>query len=569
MLLNKKNLRRYYAAIFIGFNLLPNTGMSYEKDKTYNITILHTNDHHGAFWEDYNEGTGISARMTLIESIRKEVLNNGGEVLLLDAGDINTGDARSEVLFAEPDIKGMNLIGYDAMVIGDHEFDNPLPILKQQASWAKFPFISANIYEKNTDNRLFKPFTLLKKSDLNIAVIGLSTENITRFNHIEHIDNIDVRPPEKETLKVINQLEQLQIPDITIGLSHLGYDQSVKSTSKASDDVSLANKLPKGTFDLIIGGHSHHTICIPSIYQYRKINKNTLANCLPHYQNGTWIMQAGDSGKYVGRADFEYLNGEIKLVHYELIPVNIRYQYRGPTDEVYIENIGAQISPSKTMLELLKPYNEIANNKIVNDRVGFVDKRLSTTVVNYDENYESKKTRLYELLMAAIIEKTAADLAIIGPESTSESIPSGKITYLQILKSLRYYPFIEYDLSNKDANKVVFIDLKGYELKKYIQKMYNKSFQTNVTFDINNDSSLSNIKIKNIPLDENKTYRLATLKLYSLGLFGYPRIYDHENFMETQFLSSFVFNEYIKKHTPIKADDYRPSINTNLNNKKS
>lgn len=107
---------------------------AYEKDKTYKITILHTNDHHGHFWRSEYGEYGLSAQKTLVDGIRKEVAARGGSVLLLSGGDINTGVPESDLQDAEPDFRGMNLIGYDAMAVGNHEFDNPLTVLRQQKS---------------------------------------------------------------------------------------------------------------------------------------------------------------------------------------------------------------------------------------------------------------------------------------------------------------------------------------------------------------------------------------------------------------------------------------------------
>ena len=58
--------------------------------------------------------------------------DRGGHILLLDAGDVNTGVPESDMLDAEPDIRGMNAMGYDAMAVGNHEFDNPLTVLRRQ-----------------------------------------------------------------------------------------------------------------------------------------------------------------------------------------------------------------------------------------------------------------------------------------------------------------------------------------------------------------------------------------------------------------------------------------------------
>lgn len=110
--------------------------------------MLHTNDHHGHFWRNEYGEYGLAAQKTLVDGIRKEVAAEGGSVLLLSGGDINTGVPESDLQDAEPDFRGMNLVGYDAMAIGNHEFDNPLAVLRQQEKWAKFPLLSANIYQK-------------------------------------------------------------------------------------------------------------------------------------------------------------------------------------------------------------------------------------------------------------------------------------------------------------------------------------------------------------------------------------------------------------------------------------
>ena len=101
-------------ALFAAFTLAGQPAQAYEKDKTYKITILHTNDHHGHFWRSEYGEYGLAAQKTLVDGIRKEVAEEGGSVLLLSGGDINTGVPESDLQDAEPDFRGMNLIGYDA-----------------------------------------------------------------------------------------------------------------------------------------------------------------------------------------------------------------------------------------------------------------------------------------------------------------------------------------------------------------------------------------------------------------------------------------------------------------------
>lgn len=88
---------RVALALFAALSLGSLSAQAYEQDKTYKITILHTNDHHGHFWRnDYGE-YGLAAQKTLVDGIRKEVAAEGGSVLLLSGGDINTGVPESDL----------------------------------------------------------------------------------------------------------------------------------------------------------------------------------------------------------------------------------------------------------------------------------------------------------------------------------------------------------------------------------------------------------------------------------------------------------------------------------------
>ncbi|MDN0494765.1 bifunctional UDP-sugar hydrolase/5'-nucleotidase [Escherichia coli] len=209
-------------ALLTTFTLASETALAYEQDKTYKITVLHTNDHHGHFWRNEYGEYGLAAQKTLVDGIRKEVAAEGGSVLLLSGGDINTGVPESDLQDAEPDFRGMNLVGYDAMAIGNHEFDNPLTVLRQQEKWAKFPLLSANIYQKSTGERLFKPWALFKRQDLKIAVIGLTTDDTAKIGNPEYFTDIEFRKPADEAKLVIQELQQTEKPDIIIAATYMG-----------------------------------------------------------------------------------------------------------------------------------------------------------------------------------------------------------------------------------------------------------------------------------------------------------------------------------------------------------
>ena len=166
---------RFFLLTSLLVTLTACSSSSNNTDSAQYLTLLHTNDNHGRFWHNEQGEYGMAARKTLIDQLKAEAKAQGHAVLLLSGGDINTGIPESDLQHAEPDFKGMSLIGYDAMAIGNHEFDNPLAVLDQQQKWSNFPFLSANIIDKTTGETRYQGYKIFEKNGLKIAVIGLTT----------------------------------------------------------------------------------------------------------------------------------------------------------------------------------------------------------------------------------------------------------------------------------------------------------------------------------------------------------------------------------------------------------
>ena len=165
--------------------------VAYDKDRAYSLTILHTNDHHGRFWKNRRNEYGMAARRTLIDRIRKEVGARGGYVLLLSGGDINTGVPESDLQDAKPDFLGMKMMRYDAMALGNHEFDNPLEVIRQQEDWADFPFLSANTFKAGTDQLLFRSHVTYSYDGLKVTIMGFTTEDTRIIGNPENLGGIE------------------------------------------------------------------------------------------------------------------------------------------------------------------------------------------------------------------------------------------------------------------------------------------------------------------------------------------------------------------------------------------
>ncbi|KFF72406.1 5'-nucleotidase [Pectobacterium brasiliense] len=532
-------------AMAVSLAITPLISIAWEKDKTYDITILHTNDHHGHFWHNDHGEYGLAAQKTLVDQIRQEVASKGGSVLLLSGGDINTGVPESDLQDAEPDFRGMNMVGYDAMALGNHEFDNPLSVLRQQEKWAKFPLLSANIYQKSTSQRLFKPYALFDKQGVKIAVIGLTTDNTAKLGNPEYFTDIEFRNPSTEAKQVVEQLRKSEKPDVIIAATHMGHYDDGNHGSNAPGDVEMARSLPAGYLDMIVGGHSQDPVCMAQENK-KQVDYVPGTPCAPDRQNGTWIVQAHEWGKYVGRADFTFRNGELKLEHYQLIPINLKKKVEkdGKTERVFYTH---EITQDSDVMKMLTPFQEKGQAQL-GIKIGSVKDKLEG-----DRNQvRFRQTNLAHVLLSAQLERAEADFAIMSGGGIRDSIESGDITYKDVLK---VQPF---------ANTLVYVDMKGSDVEKYLVVAANKKvdsgayaqfFNVSLTAD---GQGVQNVKIKGEPLQADKVYRMATLNFNAMGGDGYPRLDNLPSYVNTGFVDAEVLKQYIEKHSPLDAEAYAP-----------
>jgi 5'-nucleotidase / UDP-sugar diphosphatase len=538
MRLLRPTLGLLLAGVLSGCALGPMAGP--EKDKTYRITVMHTNDHHGRFWRNSDGEYGMSARKTVIDGIRREVAAAGGYSLLLDGGDVNTGVPESDLQDAVPDFKGMNLLGYQAMAVGNHEFDKPLGILRMQRDLAQFPMLSANIYEHG--KRMFDPYKVFDLGGLRVGVMGLTTEDTYKMVLPENVKNIEFRSTAAEAARVVPELRTKA--DVVIAATHMGHYENGRHGTQAPGDVELARAV-KG-IDLVVGGHTQNPACMKA--------ENVLdqayvpgGECRPDRQNGTWIVQAHEWGKYVGRADFEYRNGEFKLVQYKLIPVNLKKPVKGADGKTTLVHYTQEIAEDKAMLALLEPYQAFGQQKL-GVEIGESDGRLEgdRAVVR------TKPASLAILIGLAAMERTRADFAIVNAGGVRDSLAAGKITYKDVLK---VQPF---------GNTLSTLDLSGDEVLAYLQAAAKMSSGSGafaqfagVSLEIAGNQ-VSNVRIKGEPLNAAKTYRMVINNFQATGGDGYPKLSDHKSHVNTGYVDAEVLRAYISARSPLKAADYQP-----------
>ncbi|EGQ8158679.1 bifunctional UDP-sugar hydrolase/5'-nucleotidase [Vibrio parahaemolyticus] len=515
-------------------------------DTTYKLTVLHTNDHHGRFWQNKHGEYGMAARKTLIDDLRDEIQAEGGSVLLLSGGDINTGVPESDLQDAEPDFKGMSKIGYDAMALGNHEFDNPLDVLFKQQDWANFPMLSANIYDKKTGKRLFQPYAMFNKQGIKIAVIGLTTEDTAKLGNPEFIGQVDFRDPKAEAKELIAELKKTENPDLIFAVTHMGHYENGNRGINAPGDVALARYLNEGDLDMIVGGHSQEPVCMEGPNVIKK-NFKPGDECQPDQQNGTYIVQAHEWGKYVGRADYEFRNGELSMVSYDLIPVNLKKKINvdGQSQRVFVQD---EITQDKAMLDFLRPFQEKGQSQL-NVKIAESNGKLEgdRDVVRFQQ------TNLGRLIATAHMERAKADFAVMNSGGVRDSIEAGDITYKDVLT---VQPF---------GNMVSYVDMSGQEVLDYLNIVATKPVDSGayaqfagISMRIENDK-VTNVFIGNKQLRLDGRYRFTVPSYNASGGDGYPKIDTHPGYVNTGFTDAEVLKDYLESHSPIDVNEYAPS----------
>lgn len=471
--------------------------VAYEEGKEYQLAIIHTNDHHGSILSKDGQG-GLAERATYVKSVRATHQN----LLVLDAGDINTGGAISNMFDAEPDIVAYNLIGYDAMTLGNHEFDGTTEKLLEQIELAEFPWLSANIIKPN-GKPLAIPYIIQDYEGFRVGVLGLTTLRTLRSPSVDKSftfeDEIQVAQ------KYVEILETKEFADVIILLGHLG---DFKEGEEHITSVELAESVEG--IDLIIDAHSHS-----------KFEE-------PLYVKGTPIVTANEWGKFMGEGILSIVNGEVTDFTWKPIAIT--------TDA---------FPPDPEMVALLKPYVDEANASLK-------DVIMTTTETFEFGNKLSRyqETSVGNLTCDAIVHYLSTtgvtvDFAFLNGGGLRAELPKGEVTKEDIMTML---PF---------ENYVFVVDIKGsdlIELFDYVGSIpqgsgafaqVSKEARYTITYK-EGQGQISNLTIGGQPIDPNKVYRVATNDYLVKGGSGYTVLTRNNDSFNTSLLLSDVVIEYVQ-----------------------
>jgi 5'-nucleotidase len=376
--------------------------------KPLELTILHTNDLHAHYdsFEPWGEGLqgGVARIKTAVDSIRGTADN----VLLLDAGDQFQGSLYFTVGGANIVADVMNEMGYDAMVVGNHEFDAGPATLASFIEMADFSVLGSNI-DASEDSDLASEISGLSVHYMDgqaIAVFGLTSEHTAIASSPG--PNVHFADAVETAQQVAANLDERGF-DIIIALTHLGYER----------DLELARAV--SGIDVIVGGHSHTWLA-----EYPSVVSSSSGEPV-------LVVTASEWGKQLGRLDIVFTRDGI-VDTYAGEPIVI--------DETVAED--------EHMLGLLTEYRS-AIDDLMTTIVGATDIALNGA----QEDIRVRETNLGNLICDAMLWKTKGfdtTLAIQNGGGIRASIPQGMITMGQVLEVLPY------------GNQITILSLSGEDV---------------------------------------------------------------------------------------------------------
>ena len=381
------------------------------QDKT--VTLLFTNDVESAydpipaFWrDDMSMIGGIAQMTTLIRDLRRQEPN----VFLFDSGDIFTG-ALAKLTEGRLAFELMITMGYDAMAIGNHEFEYGHEVFEWQKNRVPFPVLGANFFYRDTDHPYAQAHAIIERNGIRIGVIGIMGQDAVSAIIPSFIAPLDVSKPADAVQKSVNELRDEV--DLIVLLTHQGKTAPMQTDAESDPrlqrdidaDIALAGAV-KG-IDVLFAGHADAGTPEPVV------NPDT----------GTIIMQTYGQATHLGYLQLTLDGKTGEITHYDgkLIPVD-------PT----------RWGPDKAIVDKLERYRSMYPEIMVT--VGKTKAQMNRKYI--------EESDVGNLFADIFVEASGADIGFIHGGSLRKDIPEGNVRIVDILDT---YPFVD-DVIIKQMN---------------------------------------------------------------------------------------------------------------------
>jgi len=258
------------------------------------LTILHTSDIHGRVHPhdalaDRDLGEGLARVAAAVKAVRAE----GKPTLLLDSGDTIQGAPTQALVFAgrvgdasDPIVRAMNLVGYDAMALGNHEFDFGLPRLEKSRGQARFAWLSANTVRPD-GQPAFPPYVVREVAGVRVGILGLVTPHVANWESPALLEGLQFGDAVAAARRYVPVIRGKERCDLVVVLTHQGFERDPANGEERGDHgenqaYALATEVPG--IDFVLGGHAHAVIA-------------------PRRLGTTWVSEPGRWGNTLTRFD--------------------------------------------------------------------------------------------------------------------------------------------------------------------------------------------------------------------------------------------------------------------------
>lgn len=441
------------------------------------LQILHTNDLHGHFQglNDEARRGGYAQLKHTISKLKIKARADGIQTLILDGGDFSEGSLEYKAGNGFNTFKMMELMGYDAIALGNHDYLMGPKRLEEILSQMNLPLLAANIKmnpHTPASKKSIQPYRLFEKGNIRIAVIGGTTNEILYKWLFKGNQFSDAAEAINQQAKLLNQSN-----DLIIALTHIGLEA----------DKILAQK--SKSIDLIVGGHSHTKM--DEVLQVK--NKNGLE--IP-------IVQTGEHGKFLGELLIDVIRNPInksaqprlRVLSYKLHPI-----------------FQADVVDSKIDLYAKKTKEDIKSafgDEYLHEILGESSIPMSVTIK--DNVY--LQTFWTAWMTKAIQDEAQADLAINSLELFGIDQRAGAINRKKIIS---FYPRF-FDVERKEGWHLYTTNVRGYWLNLIIdlcRKKYQPIIFSGLKYELMPDESgefkAMNINVNGLEIEPFKTYKIA------------------------------------------------------------
>lgn len=528
--------RTILTVVLLAFVLLPTVGCQPDAQRA-EVALLGTTDVHGylmpwAYSEARSTDSSLVQLATLVDSIREAE----PRVVLLDSGDFLQGSELTDYLAAtgidsvHPIIAAMNEMEYDAVALGNHEYNHGIEFLHRALADGTMPFLSANTYHAGTDSLVYSPYTIVERGGISIGILGLNTPGVAVWDrgHVE--GRLEFRDMIASAERWLAEMRRSHSPDLVVVAAHTGIDPG---STYGEDQTGVMQEAAAGRLarevegiDVIFAGH-------------------TAGPVPPREIDGTLVTHAGHWGE-------------------TLAVIHVTLEQRATDGWNVVGKEGTlrearTASPDPEVKAVVRPAHE-ATQAWLEEELAYTPDRWSAT------ESRVRDTPVADLINEAMRRATGAELASTAIFDPSVSFGPGPVTRRHVLALYRY------------PNRLKSVQISGEALKSYLEwsaRYYNgfpaEKLVSDSVLAFNYDvvsgaryridlrkpvgERVQELQYQDAPVEADDTLSLAVNSYRQAGGGGFSMLSDLPVTQSGNRLVSEVIADFVRRHDTLRTED--------------